>query len=166
MTTTDSLCDTHPEAVCVREATQATFAMFTGGDPRYDGLSTEKEAGHHIIGIISLFGNRSRSLMLCLPEDTAAGIARKFCGFEIPFDSADMADVVGELVNILAGSVIGKLDSIGVSAEMSLPTVVRGTDVDLPVPDGLQVLRMGFSSGEGHFLLNLVAGDPHAAISR
>jgi CheY-specific phosphatase CheX len=166
MSSTEAILDTHPEALAVRGALESTFAMFSGCEPTYRGSSAEKESGSHIIGVISLFGDRARSLMLCLPGETATAIAMKFCGFEVPFDSRDMADVVGELINILAGSVIARFESIGVKAEMSLPTVVRGTDIDLPVPDGLQILRMSFEAPEGPFLLNLLAGEAHTVLSK
>lgn len=166
MAAAEPISDTHPEAVALRGALESTFAMFSGCEPRYKGPSEDKESGHHIIGIISLFGDRARSLMLCLPGETAAAIAVKFCGFEVPFDSRDMADVVGEMVNILAGSVIARFEAIGVKVEMSLPTVVRGTDIDLPVPEGLQVLRMAFQAPEGPFLLNLLAGEAHTVLNK
>ena len=166
MSISDPISDAHPEAIAARGALETTFAMFSGCQPIYMGVSEDKEAGHHIIGIISLMGDRARSFMLCLPASTATAIAVKFCGFEVPFDSRDMADVVGEMVNILAGSVVARFEAIGVKAQMSLPTVVRGTDIDLPKPEGLRIVRMAFATPEGPLLLNLVAGEARSVLSK
>lgn len=72
------------------------------------------------------------SVFLALPPETAVQVAKKFAGFEIPFESADMNDAVGELGNILAGTVKNRLDHHGIKAEISLPNVTRGEGLALP----------------------------------
>src|SRR5207244_10134077 len=109
-----------------------------------------------VVGIISFMGGLSWSLMLGLPRETATALALAFAGFEIPFDSADMGDVVGELANVLAGGVSARLDTAGVAAQMSLPTVARGSDVELLLPGGLPSQRLPFASARGQFWVKVV----------
>ncbi|HEY3267039.1 MAG TPA: chemotaxis protein CheX [Armatimonadota bacterium] len=166
MTTLEAIPNIDPQVECVKEAVKATFAMVCGAEPTYTGEASDDGIGEQIIGVISLLGERSWSLMMCLPALTATAIAQKFCGFDIPYESADMGDFVGELINIFAGGVTARLEGIGIRAEMSLPTMVRGRDITLPLPEGLQKARLAFSSSDGDFTVRLVAGDPRAATLR
>lgn len=116
----------------------------------------EGETCDGIVGIISFVGDYTWSLILGLPHDSALTIAEKFCGFEIDFDGPDMGDVIGELANVLAGVVNGKLETAGVRAYMSLPTVARGTDVQLLLPGNLLTQWMHFSTMDVDFWVKLV----------
>jgi len=48
----------------------------------------------------------------------------------VPFESSDMGDAIGELANVIAGSVKARLDQRGAKANISLPTVLRGSAVE------------------------------------
>ncbi len=113
---------------CVIDAAVETFAATCG-------LELQLRDHHHadelacngvIVAIISLMGDVEWSILLGLPRETATSAVAKFAGFELDFDSDDMGDAVGELTNILVGSVKAKLDRRGVKAEISLPSVMRG----------------------------------------
>ncbi|MDZ7260510.1 MAG: chemotaxis protein CheX [candidate division KSB1 bacterium] len=145
------------QLLCVKQAVLATFATICGVEPSYQGTGEDGAPTHAGVGIISIVGDVAWSLMLGLPRDTATALALKFAGFEIDYDSADMADVVGELANIVAGDAIARLASIGVRAEISVPTVVRGSDLELLVPVRLPSMRMRFASPEGEFWLKLAS---------
>jgi chemotaxis protein CheX len=95
-----------------------------------------------IIAVVSIMGDVDWSVYIGLPRDTAVAIAEAFCGFEIPFDSEDMGDAIGEVANILAGNVKQVLDKRGVDSEISLPTVMR--------VDGLHVLKQRDSESSKH----------------
>lgn len=118
----------------------------TGGDDRV-----------RIVGIISFVGDLMWSLALILPHDSAEKMAQKFAGFEIPFDSADMGDVVGELINVLAGVLCGNLEAAGVKSQMSLPTVARGDAFELMRPDNLVSKRLYFTAGPTDFMVDITA---------
>ena len=87
-----------------------------------------------IIALISLVGDVGWSVFISLPRTTAEAVAGHFAGFEIPFDSEDMGDAIGEVTNIFAGQIKALLDSKGVQADISLPSVMRA--------DGLEVLML------------------------
>jgi len=111
---------------CVTVAARDIFSetCATSLSPLPDGDSPK---GNHICGAISLTGDIACSVFVALPPNTAVALAQAFAGFEIPFDSEDMDDTVGELANILVGRVKEELDKRGVAVEISLPNVQRGS---------------------------------------
>ena len=110
-----------------------------------------------MVGIISFVGTPTWTLALVLPEETAPKMAEKFVGFDIPFGSPDMGDMVGELANVLSGEVIAQLDARGVKAQMSLPMVMRGHDLETVLPRGTPELRLGYTLPQGHFCCQVTA---------
>lgn len=109
-----------------------------------------------VTGIISFVGDLTWSFALVLPEASATTVARAFAGFDIPFDSPDMGDLVGEMANVMAGDVVARLAAQGVAAGMSLPLVVRGHDVEFLSQSNACCLRMGFETPCGTLWFRLV----------
>src|SRR5687767_14689954 len=95
-----------------------------------------------VIGIISFVGDFTWSMVLGLPHRSAEPIAQKFAGFEIPFDSPDMGDVVGELTNVLAGVISGEMENSNLKVHMSLPTIALGKDFQMSLPENLTSQRL------------------------
>ncbi len=110
---------------CVDQAAGEIFAATCGAElkevPDEGGLAADGV----ILAVISIVGDVEWSIFLGLPRKTSTSVAEKFAGFEIPFDSEDMGDAIGELTNILAGQVKALLDQRSVKAEISLPSVMR-----------------------------------------
>ena len=86
---------------------------------------------------------------------TITAIVRKFAGFDIPFDSADMGDAIGELVNVLAGDIVARLHTVGKKAQMSLPTIMRGQNIEMFLSASSPEIMRGFDSKEGSFWYKL-----------
>ena len=110
-----------------------------------------------IIAIISLLGDVDWSVFLGLPRDTAVGLAANFAGFEIPFDSPDMGDAIGELANILAGEVKNRLDKRGLRAEISLPGVIRAESPRVLDQHNIETVKMCFASQAGPLWTGVIA---------
>ncbi|MDB5312191.1 MAG: hypothetical protein JWO38_6393 [Gemmataceae bacterium] len=150
---------TFPEAIeaAVRKAAIEFFGSYCGlelTEQKVDDRPDPPCAG--IMGVISFFGDSVWSFALVLPEGTAVAVAKKFAGFDIPFDSPDMGDLVGEMANVLAGEICSRLDARGMKAQMSLPTVARGHDVELLPPSDSCSERLVFTSPTGMFSFKLV----------
>lgn len=109
-----------------------------------------------IVGIISFVGDLNLSLMLGFTPESAVQLAQKFAGFEIPFDSPDMGDVIGEMTNVLAGVINGGLETISIKTHISFPTVARGSDVELLLPENLLSQMMNFVVMDLPFWVKLV----------
>jgi CheY-specific phosphatase CheX len=117
-----------------------------------------------VVGVISYSGTLAWSFALILPEKTAKALAEKFAGFPIPFESSDMGDVIGEMANVIAGDISARLDAKGIVAQMSLPSVTRGHDMELFLPPGLPTLYHGYVTPQGPFWFRLVTARPGQAI--
>lgn len=139
-----------------REATVEAFTKICGVVEVLEADATDFTHGLKIDGIISFVGDLTWSLILVLPFQSAETIAFKFAGFEIPCDSEDMGDVVGELTNVLAGILCGRLESFGIHSQMSLPTVTRGSDFELLMTESLVARQLYFVAANAHFMVKIV----------
>lgn len=117
-----------------------------------------------VIAIISLVGQIEWSVFIGLPRATACACAARFAGFEIPFESSDMGDAVGELANIIAGDVKARLDARGVKADISLPMVIRAQDIQVLVQRNSKTLKQCYNSEPGPLWIGVTAGKGHSFI--
>ena len=145
--------------VLIQQTEDSTIDAFTKICGEVEIISEDETDFTHcmkIDGIISFVGDLTWSLILVFPHESAEAMAKKFAGFDIPFDSEDMGDVVGELTNVLAGVLCGNLENQGVKSQMSLPTVTRGSFEQL-MSDSLISHKIYFVTGEDlHFMVKLV----------
>jgi chemotaxis protein CheX len=153
-------------ADAVKQAMDSTFSAILGGAPALLPAGETLPTSSGLVGIISFVGDVSWSVSLLLPEAVAPVLAQQFAGFEIPLDSPDMADVVGELANVLAGDIVARCDARRVKAQMSLPMVARGHDLNVLTPGGLPSLRLEYRSTVGPFALKLDAARPGTTFGR
>lgn len=144
----------------VRNSALETCAMMCGEEPAIVECH-EYSSNEGITGIISMFSDSTWSLMMSFPRDTSVAIAEKFCGLSLAYDSEDMADLVGEMANVLAGDVSARLDAMGIRAELSLPAVVRGKDVELVIPGSLPANELHLTCSSGDFKISIVVGGSH-----
>jgi chemotaxis protein CheX len=136
----------------------ATFQMICGTPPVLLGETPEGTVRSGMVAMVSLDGDLSWSLTLGLTKESSEAMAKKFSGLDIEFESADMADVVGELVNVLSGDVVARLDALQVGVRMSLPTVARGDRLEIVRPGALSATRMKFSTPQGEMWIGLAVG--------
>lgn len=122
-------------------------------DETYTGCKNREK----VVGVISFVGDLMWTMALILPHDSAEVMAEKFAGFHIPFESLDMGDVVGELINVLAGVLCGNLNEVGVSSQMSLPTVTRGNAFEIMLPESLVCKQFFFSTDKSDFCVEITA---------
>ena len=99
-------------------------------------------------------------MMLGFPKDCATGLVAKFTGFELDYESPDMGDVVGEMANVLAGDVVSRLRDGCVKVAMSLPTIIKGADVEPLLPRGLPSKKLIFTVPEGVVMVKIVGAKP------
>lgn len=111
-----------------------------------------------IIGVISLVGDAELSVFLGLPRGTAPALVAKFAGFEVPYESPDMGDAVGEVTNVLAGSMKNILDAKGIRVNISLPTVMRAENIQVLIQHGEHSVKTGFQTDLGLLWVGITAG--------
>ena len=77
-----------------------------------------------------------------------------------------MGDVVGELANILAGDIVARLAKEDLKAAISLPTIMRGQNVEPMLPSGLPLEKLHFDMPEGEFLLKIAGAKSGDVVGR
>ncbi len=140
----------------VKNSVQNTFESISGVQPEYVDDTDHGEPMNGIIGNISVFNSlHTLTLMVVIPKATAISLSEVFCGMELPFESDDMGDLVGEISNILAGEVAANIELIGFTGNSSLPTVTRGSDLKLFLPNKPPTAELQFNGSGGEFWVNL-----------
>lgn len=138
------------------------FEKTCGQTSSADFTVTDCRSCTKIVGIISFVGDLTWSIVLVLPEFTAEDVSKRFAGFDVPFDSEDMGDIVGEMTNIIAGMVCGYLEKDCIKAQLSLPTVARGKDFEHLVPETFITDRLYFHNNGNDFWIKVfMAKDPN-----
>lgn len=160
--------DKMPEELsnCVKGSVKSIFETILGTPPSYEGDGDGRKVGEGVVGIISFVGDVTWLLMLALPKKSACLISSGFTGFDVDYDSPDMGDVVGELANCLAGDIVARLAKDNVKVAMSLPTILRGHDVEPLLPRGLPSEKMHFTISEGEFMLKLAVSRSGDTVGR
>jgi chemotaxis protein CheX len=82
-------------------------------------------ASYDVSGIIGMSGDITGSIVLSFPAETAARVVSIFAGAQLDPNSADFADAVGELVNMVSGNAKGKFPG-NRRVNISTPSVVVG----------------------------------------
>lgn len=142
------------------------FDTIFGSRPELIEDDEMKTMGDGVVGIISFMGDINWVVMLELPKESAKAMASKFCGFDIDYDSADMGDVVGELTNVLAGDIVARTGKKDLKAAMSLPTILKGHDVEPILPSGLPLEKLHFEVPEGRFIVKIAGADSRSVLGR
>lgn len=119
--------------------------------------------GADVSAVIGFSGDVAGMVVICLPEQTAVKIAGKLLGQEIKPDSPDMADALGEMINMIAGqakSIISVLG--GANASISLPRVFVGQKLQV-LDSKLPTLVLPCDSALGRFRVEVTMDDKRAA---
>lgn len=146
-----------PHSECVARATVEMLKQTCGID-LVEVADDQQQDSHIIIAVVSVIGDVEWAVFLGLPKPTAEALAAKFAGFDIPYDSNDMGDAIGELANIVVGHVKAILDRKGVTANISLPSVIRADNLQVLVQSGATKTRACFDSPVGKLWAGLSSG--------
>lgn len=137
-----------------------TFASICGSEPEFVQNNGQDGPLNGVIGTIAVFNHdHTLSLMLAIPKETAVSLSEVFIGMEIPFESDDMGDLIGEISNILAGDVAANIEKVGFRGQSSLPTATRGSDLTLFMPNKPPTEKMKFTGSNGEFWLNMALSE-------
>lgn len=149
-----------PLVESVKVCVENTFESISGMKPGFHEDINGDEPMNGIIGNIAVFNSEhTLSLMIAIPKNTAVALSEVFCGMELPFESDDMGDLVGEISNILAGDVAASIENIGFVGQSSLPTATRGSDLTLFLPNKPPTARLKFSGPGGFFWVNMALSE-------
>ncbi len=120
---------TVPHGEVVPVAFQEAIESMCGFRPQQTDEDADAHDGAIVFGSISVLGSVQWSVVLGFQQAAAAKIASAFAGFDIPADSEDLGDAIGELANITAGLIQRKLATRNVVIDISLPVVWSASSI-------------------------------------
>jgi CheY-specific phosphatase CheX len=136
---------------------EITLNTILGEKPARVPLPDPAPAAQTLAAVISFVGETKWSLTLMVTEEVGVAMVEKFCGFAIPFDAEDMADAVGELVNVIAGEVTLQMEKRKIRGRMSLPIVLRGQGLQLVANRAAARQQLAYRTSFGPFAVQFLA---------
>lgn len=113
--------------------------------------------GTHLLGIVGFSGNATGVVHIRIEPGVAQRLAAAIIGVE-PSDLQDPAevdDVIGELVNIVAGNLKSNLCDAGIPCTLTPPQVERAADCKIiTIPGGVSE-RLGFLAPDYQILVDV-----------
>lgn len=114
------------------------------------------DTSYDIVAVIGMSGSVRGTVALLFPRDTALAIVNTLTGEDTQEINDTTMDGVAEAVNIVAGSAKAKLcDRSAEVVDLSLPTVLRGTQHIVGDPLDTAWFQVPFTSDLGSFLLRV-----------
>lgn len=112
----------------------------------------------NVVGQIGFGGSRSGLVVFYATFDGAARITRALLGLDEGDEPsrAEIADAIGEITNMVAGSFRTRMATDGDAWAISIPTVTMGSDFYMtPLTDGRRTM-LPFHMGEHEIFVELV----------
>jgi two-component system chemotaxis response regulator CheY len=116
--------------------------------------------GNVVFSMISIYGEVQWTISVGYEEDAAVGVASRLAGEQIPFDSEDLGDAIGEITNMVAGEIKRALLNRNMQVQISLPTVLAATEIRWLVHSAQNVSHdlVRYSSPVGKMRIALTVG--------
>lgn len=120
------------------------------GDPK---IKSGQKSTHDVSGIIGVSGEMIGTIVLSMPSDAAVSIVALLTGETFDVESADFADAVGEIVNMISGN--AKADFQRRDVSISCPSVVVGSGHTISVPSGTPCVMIPCTTDCGEVVLEV-----------
>ena len=108
-----------------------------------------------ISGLVGLAGSIKGMVAVHLPNPAAKAVTKAFLGIEVEKIDDDVRDAIGELANMLAGSIKSALDPKGSDIKLSMPSAVYGEEYSVDCLAKAKRFTVPFGLGEDTFLVEL-----------
>lgn len=139
------------------ESTQEIFSSMimldvTSGEPF---KRNNELLENSISGIIGLAGATKGLLAIHMPNDTAFAVTTAFLGMDVEKIDEDVRDAIGELANMLGGSLKAVLDPNGSEIQLSMPSAVHGEEYSVDCLANAATVSVPFNFNEHKFTVEL-----------
>lgn len=108
-----------------------------------------------ITGMIGLAGTYRGTMAIHLPHELAMKVTGNFLGMEVTEIDDDVHDAIGELANMLGGSIKALLSDNGKDIKLSMPSTICGQEYRFHSHDGGESVVLPFTTNESQFLVEL-----------
>jgi len=141
----------------ISAATQEIFSSMvmlevTPGEPF---KRSDSKLVNSISGIIGLAGSVKGMLAIHLPDQAALAITTAFLGMDVEEIDEDVCDAVGELANMLGGSMKAILDPGGSEVQLSMPSAVHGEEYAVDCLTDAESVAVPFAFNGQTFIVEL-----------
>jgi len=110
--------------------------------------------GKNITGVMSMTGRRGNaSVAITFSEAAILHIAKNMLPGEITKIDGMIIDLVGELANMVLGGAKSELETGGYFFQLSLPTIILGSDYLIAHKTDAPIIVLPFSMPEGEFVI-------------
>lgn len=124
----------------------------TPGEPYNRNKATLENS---ISGIIGLAGTSKGMLAIHLPKKSALAVTSAFLGMDVDQIDEDVRDAIGELANMLGGSIKSALDPKGSGIQLSMPSSIFGEEYTIDCLAGADEVTVPFEFDGNSFLVEL-----------
>jgi chemotaxis protein CheX len=142
----------------VIDATKEVFSTMVMMDPSAD--YPLQEPVHRfkcsITGMVGFAGTYSGVISIHCPVKLAMQITSNMLGMECEEVNEDLNDAIGEISNMLGGSVKQVLSKGGLDVKLSIPTVISGEDYTVNSLSDDDCVIIPFNNDGERFLVGLV----------
>lgn len=144
----------------IAEITKGVFATMVMLDVVDREPLTEPVITFHdtITSMVGLAGSYSGILAIHCPKNLALKITSSMLGMEVTDIDDDVNDAMGEIANMVGGDVKHIFSPKGSDINLSIPTVIYGSDYVLESMSSAESLVMPFDCGEERLLLSFKIG--------
>lgn len=138
-------------------ATQEVFSTMVMMEPKDEFPLREHVSRFKcsITGMVGFAGTYSGVISIHCPVALALNITSSMLGMECDEVNDDLNDAIGEIANMLGGSVKQVLSKGGLDVKLSIPTVISGEDYTVNSLSDSDCVVIPFVVGEQKFLVGL-----------
>jgi chemotaxis protein CheX len=146
--------DFHAKIIEVTKEIFETMIMMdvTPGQPLAEHVS---KFTCSLSAMVGFAGFKQGNLTIHTPEKVAIGLTQSFLGTDIEEINEDVQDAMGELANMIAGSLKPTISNEGKTVELSLPSVVYGKEYTMIAVAKSDWIIVPFTVSYGQFLVSL-----------
>ncbi len=122
----------------------------------HEGEASEQANPQHrydLSGVIGLSGPASGAVCVHFSKELAAEVASSMLGQPVAADSEDTRQTVSELTNMIAGGMRNELSKDSVEFDISIPTVISGSDHRTEMRVEAASLSVPFNHKSGTFVV-------------
>jgi chemotaxis protein CheX len=145
----------------VLKSTMIMFSTMAHIEPKVGAPMMKKNSqpvqGKNITGLMDMIGTKGKaSIALTFSEKAILLIANKMMPPDSPTASIDgmVIDLVGELANMVLGGAKSELENEGYLFQLSLPTIIFGSDYLITHKTNAPIIMLPFTMPEGGFFID------------
>jgi len=144
----------------IADITKGVFSTMVMMDVVDEYPLTEPVTNFHetLTSMVGLAGSHTGILAIHCPKALALRITSSMLGMEVTEIDDDVNDALGEIANMVGGDVKHIFSPKGADLNLSIPTVIYGSDYMLESMSNAESLVIPFECGGDRFLLSFKIG--------